>query len=52
MDEQVSEERKEQLIKEFSREHQLSELFNKDAPDSIDVGELAKEIGEDIWDII
>ena len=52
MDEQVSKERKEELIKEFSRPHKPSELFGDEATDTIDVGEVAREIGAEIWEVL
>lgn len=48
----MDEQRKEELIKEFSKEHKTSELFANQAPDTIDVGELAQEIGQEIMNII
>ena len=52
MDEQISEERKEELIKEFSKPHKTSELFDNGHTDTTDVGELAQEIGQEIWEVL
>ena len=52
MDDKISEERKEELIKEFSKEHKTSELFGNETTDTIDVSDLAKEIGQEIWEVL